>query len=109
MSLPVPLRRCATRLRAMAPTKHPVRIRLVDGVLLRGAWGDCSLMGRGSGRYFLIRLDRGACLREPRLMAIVLCHEYAHALSWGKDAEEPHGSAFGEAVALIERIEAVRA
>lgn len=95
MALPPRLRSAAAVLRAQCPPALPVRIRLED---LGDCWGDCS---RGP-RAFVIRLHRPSAVAYPGLMAWLLAHEWAEALSWGQPGGD-HSDAFGIAYARCAR------
>lgn len=80
------------------PPRHPVKVRrckLPDGDL-----GDCALIGDGEDRRFHIRIHRD--LGDVAAL-FVLAHEWAHALSWGRDRED-HGDAWARAHARVWRV-----
>lgn len=81
------LRRLARWLATRLPASLPVRLQLCRKL---NAYGDCS--------------ERSGVLRvrvrstEPyHICEGTLLHEFAHAISWGMDDDEPHGEFFGEA------------
>ena len=63
--------------------------------------GDCAFIrSKGKDPYFLIRIDR--TLDDTGVLH-VLCHEWAHALSWNCESHliSHHGPEWGIAMARV--------
>lgn len=74
--MPDDFRKLCDRLRRDHPTRYPVRIHVVPGLV---DVGDCTLCGPGKfKRWFRIRVRR----TDHDVMVHTLLEEYAHALVW---------------------------
>ncbi len=86
------IRSICKALRTEAPTRHPVRVRIVD-LPSESDYGSCEYHEWTKPPYFLIRLRRGM---DHDLAFFVLTHEWAHAVAWFR-CEEDHDRVWGEA------------
>jgi len=78
-------------LRSALPLDAPTMLRIAASPQKDQRQGACNW----TGQRYTIQLHN---MQDTQAAIGVLVHEYAHALSWGMDADEPHGEMFKEAL-----------